>query len=142
MKRVIEEVVSRDQDIVKEVIRLAAGRNAWIFISSELYEYLLKNYESSPFFRDNGAFIFDNLKQSIGIASKLDNCELFWKKVNSVFSFSDAFVADDPEVIYFLSWCLELRGCPETGAQETKNPLLVALYFFFLCLLFQDTLFY
>ena len=67
MKKVIEKVVSRDQDIVKEVIRLAAGRNAWIFVSSELYEYLLKNYESCPFSRDNGAYIFDNLKQSIGI---------------------------------------------------------------------------
>ena len=33
------------------------------------------------------------------------------------------------------------RGCPEIGAQETKNPTLIELDFLFLGLLFQDTLF-
>lgn len=101
MKKIIEEVVERNQDIIKYITRLVAESDAWVFISGDLYEDLGIDYVKKPFYKDDGAYFYTN-DNHIGILSEESNITLVWKKVNYI-SKSGVYIADNPEIIYFLS---------------------------------------
>lgn len=104
MKKVVEEVVDRNQNIIEYVIRLAEENRSWIFVSGDLYKHLESDYRKDPFFKDDGAYFYDNNQKRIGIQCEKCNCMLEWKEVTDISKLS-VFTAwaSDSEVIYFLS---------------------------------------
>lgn len=106
MKKVVEEVVDRNQNIIEYVTRLAEESASWIFVSGDLYKHLESDYRKEPFFKEDGAYFYDNNQECIGIQCEKCNCSIQWKEVtygsNSKGGVYTAW-SGDPEVIYFLS---------------------------------------
>lgn len=106
MKKVIEEVVERNQNIIEYIIRLASDKSkgkVWIFVSEELYADLEKKYKKQLYPREDGAEFFDNDGRSISIVNWREG-RLYWAEV--IFTSKCSLCLDstgDPEVIYFLS---------------------------------------
>lgn len=113
MKKAIEEVVDRNQDIVEYIVRLATESDVWIFISDNLFDYLISYYRRRHFL-DGDICYGNNNQNAIGLPQEHSfgskwrevDCiyEWFgrqWKDTDYIYKSRDA--AADPEVIYFLS---------------------------------------
>ncbi len=98
MKKIVEKKVEENQ-IVKEIIKLAEETRAWIFLSNGLVAKLEKNYEYQDYVSGQGwIFIID---ETVGKKLAIDLGHI-WNEV-SIIPKEDVYIASDPDVIYFLS---------------------------------------
>ena len=105
MKKIVEKVVDRNQDIIQYITRIAIENpESWIYISANLYEYLENKYNHVKFIKNNGTRFIGEKNSWISITNSKYGIRSVWNEVIS-FSEAKAFATslEDPKTIVFLS---------------------------------------
>lgn len=103
-KRLEEMVVPENADIVETIIQLAEESKAWIYLSNDLVARLEKLYPpKQQVALTSGIVVFVVFEKYKNHYNKLIvDLDVVWNKV-SVIPKKLVYIAQDPEVIYFLS---------------------------------------
>lgn len=104
MKRIEETVVPENADIVETIVKLAEKNKSWIYLSNGLVERLVKLYPHTEYASVKEGKIFRIWGSDSDYNNKLfvDFSHVVWNKV-SVIPKEFVYIADNPDIIYFLS---------------------------------------